>query len=123
MNDRVSASVRVAITVADDQHAQRIAAVLEALGYEVVREFDGEEKSAARRRHAAERLVKSCRLTERESQVLHAILLGKSNEEIGRSLDINRETVKWHMHNVFAKTSTRNRVDLLRLVHDPETRT
>lgn len=119
----MTTSVRVAIAVADDQHAQRIAAVLEALGYEVVREFDGEEKSAARRRHAAERLVKRHNLTERESQVLHAILLGRTREQIAVELDVSSATIKWHTHNMFAKIKTRNRADLLRLVHDPETRT
>jgi DNA-binding NarL/FixJ family response regulator len=119
----VTTSVRVAIAVADDQHAQRIAAVLEALGYEVVREFDGEEKSAARRRHAAERLVKRHNLTERESQVLHAILLGRTRGQIAAELDVSAATIKWHTHNLFAKIKTRNRADLLRLVHDPETRT
>ncbi len=118
----MSTSVRVRIAV-DDQHASRITAVLEALGYEVVREIDGESKPAERRRHAAERLVKRHCLTERESQVLHAILLGRTRGQIAAELDVSAATIKWHMHNLFAKTKTRNRADLLRLVHDPETRT
>jgi hypothetical protein len=43
------------------------------------------------------------------------VLSGKTNEEIGRTLEISRATVKWHMHNIFAKTNTGNRESLLRL--------
>ena len=43
------------------------------------------------------------------------MLAGRNNDEISKDLEISRATVKWHMHNVFAKTNTGNRESLLRL--------
>jgi DNA-binding CsgD family transcriptional regulator len=40
---------------------------------------------------------------------------GKSGDEIGVALDIGRATVKWHRHNIFAKTGTANELHLMRL--------
>ena len=53
----------------------------------------------------------------------HVVYLGDVSEElvgvcrgqISRALDISRATVKWHMHNIFAKSNTGNRESLLRL--------
>jgi DNA-binding CsgD family transcriptional regulator len=105
---------QVHIRVSHDDDANRISAVLQALGYSVLRELD--EGDAPSRLHwAVTRMARCHKLTEREQDLLECVLAGKSNEEIGRSLDISRATVKWHMHNIFAKTNTANRESLLRL--------
>ncbi|MFV8749919.1 LuxR C-terminal-related transcriptional regulator [Nannocystaceae bacterium ST9] len=104
----------VRIWVERDDDANRISAVLEALGYTVLRELE-EGDGPSRLRWAVNRLSRRHKLTLREQDILERVLAGRNNDEIGRDLEISRATVKWHMHNVFAKTNTGNRESLLRL--------
>jgi transcriptional regulator EpsA len=48
-------------------------------------------------------------LTERESEILHWVTLGKTNLEIGSILEISVFTVKNHMQRVFKKLNVSNR--------------
>jgi DNA-binding CsgD family transcriptional regulator len=107
-------TTEVHIRVIRDDDASRISAVLEALGYSVLRQLD-EGDGPQRLRWAVTRLARRHKLTNREQDILELVLEGRSNEQIGRSLEISRATVKWHMHNVFAKTNSGNRESLLRL--------
>lgn len=50
-------------------------------------------------------------LTQREREVLTLLALGKNNPEIADDLFISVNTVTRHITNIFAKTSTRNRVE------------
>ncbi len=50
-------------------------------------------------------------LTEREREVLQLVASGKNNSEIAAELFISINTVTRHLSNIFAKTSTRNRVE------------
>jgi DNA-binding CsgD family transcriptional regulator len=108
------AAKEVHIRVAHDDDASRISAVLEALGYSVQRQLD-EGDGPQRLRWAVNRLARRHKLTSREQDILELVLEGRANAQIGRALEISRATVKWHMHNVFAKTNTGNRESLLRL--------
>ncbi|NVB36370.1 helix-turn-helix transcriptional regulator [Pseudenhygromyxa sp. WMMC2535] len=110
----ISITNQVHIRVARDEDAARISAVLEALGYSVLRELD-EGDGPARLRWAVSRLARTHKLTDREQDILELVLNGRNNQQIGRELEISRATVKWHMHNIFAKTNTGNRESLLRL--------
>ena len=107
-------ATEVHIRVAQDDDASRIAAVLEALGYRVMRELD-EGDGPQRLEWAVTRLARQHKLTNREQDILALVLDGHDNEGVGRKLSISRATVKWHMHNLFAKTNTGNRESLLRL--------
>jgi DNA-binding CsgD family transcriptional regulator len=107
-------ATEVHIRVAHDDDATRISAVLEALGYTVLRQLD-EGDGPQRLRWAVTRLARRHKLTSREQDILELVLEGRTNTQIGRALDISRATVKWHMHNVFAKTNTGTRESLLRL--------
>jgi LuxR family transcriptional regulator, maltose regulon positive regulatory protein len=49
-------------------------------------------------------------LSVREREVLSLVGRGLSNKEIGRSLQIGPETVKWHLKNMFGKLGVANRV-------------
>jgi DNA-binding NarL/FixJ family response regulator len=51
-------------------------------------------------------------LTERESEVLALIQVGKHNPEIARLLEISTNTVKWHVGNILIKTGTRSRTEV-----------
>jgi DNA-binding NarL/FixJ family response regulator len=48
-------------------------------------------------------------LTEREGEVLTLIAQGLSNTEIAAQLFVSRSTVKTHINQIFAKTSSRDR--------------
>jgi DNA-binding NarL/FixJ family response regulator len=52
-------------------------------------------------------------VTKRERDILGAIAAGCSNKEIGRRLLISDTTVKHYLQNIFNKTGTSNRIELL----------
>ena len=105
---------QVHIRIDDDADAVRITGVLEALGYQVVRELDDEGAGDRRLGWALERLTRAHRLTKREAEVLAGVLDGHDNTSLARVLSISRATVKWHMHNLFCKCGVANREALLR---------
>ncbi len=109
MNDHV-----VRFSVAKDDDATRVAAVLEALGYTAER--FGEEHGPKATAYRLDRLARSRKLSEREREVLEFVVAGQTNEAIGKHLDVSPSTVKWHLHNLFVKTDTVNREGLLRLL-------
>jgi ATP/maltotriose-dependent transcriptional regulator MalT len=105
--------IRVRFAVEHDEQAAKITALLEALGYEVVRDLD-HGTAQNRLAWAVTRLTQKAGLTEREADVLALVLHGRNNGEIGEALEIRKATVKWHMHNIFTKTGTATREQLLR---------
>ena len=50
-------------------------------------------------------------LTERELEVLTHVVDGKTNREIGYTLDISEKTVEKHLHSVYNKLDVRSRVE------------
>lgn len=48
-------------------------------------------------------------LTKRESDVLRELVLGKSNKEIGATLDISEQTVKTHVAHLLGELQAENR--------------
>lgn len=106
-------SPEVHLRIDDDRDATRITAVLEALGYEVVRAL-AEGDGPTRLRWAVDRLGRRHRLTARERDVLTGVLEGFDNRGLARRMQISRATVKWHLHNVFAKVGVQSRESLLR---------
>ena len=105
--------IRVRFAVEDDEQANKITALLEALGYEAVRELD-HGSPQTRLRWAVARLANAAKLTDRERDILDRVLQGRLNTEIGEELGISKATVKWHMHNIFTKTGATTREALLR---------
>ncbi|PRQ09593.1 helix-turn-helix domain-containing protein [Enhygromyxa salina] len=105
--------IRVRFLVEGDEQANKITALLEALGYEAIREID-QDSPQTRLRWAVTRLASSAQLTDREVSILDRVLQGCGNAEIGDELEISKATVKWHMHNIFTKTGAKTREALLR---------
>ena len=101
----------VTFSIDDDEHATRISRVLTALDYDSTRVGAFDTKAA----WAHSELVKRYGLSSRESEIVQGVLDGLSREDIASMLEVSRATVKWHMHNIFAKTNTGNREALLRL--------
>jgi len=56
-------------------------------------------------------------LTDRETEVLRLIAVGRSNAEIGRELFVSEATVKTHVNRIFAKTGSRNRSQAVAYAH------
>ncbi len=54
-------------------------------------------------------------ISERELEVIHLILQGKSNQEIENELYIAVGTVKRHVHNIFEKLNVKSRLQLINL--------
>ena len=52
-------------------------------------------------------------LSKRESEVCELVSRGFSNEQIGRKLDITVLTVKTHLRNIYSKSGTNNRTNLV----------
>jgi LuxR family maltose regulon positive regulatory protein len=48
-------------------------------------------------------------LTEREHGIMHLISAGQTNKQIGRSLDLTENTVKFHLRNIFVKLRVNTR--------------
>ena len=61
------------------------------------------------------------RLTERESEVAHAVGRGLSNAEIAATLHMSIPTVKTHIGHVFDKLEVKNRVQIAICVHEAGT--
>jgi LuxR family transcriptional regulator, maltose regulon positive regulatory protein len=55
-------------------------------------------------------------LSARELEVLKRVAGGLSNKEIGRSLKLAPETVKWHMKNIFEKLNVSSRIEAVQNV-------
>ena len=103
----------VRFTVVDNDDAQRVANVLEALGYKPERVFV-EESTSVRLTWLVNYLTRRHKLTEREVQVITLVLEGVGPDQIAEQLSVTRATVKWHMHNLLCKTDTINRETLVR---------
>lgn len=54
------------------------------------------------------------RLSERQREVLEQLALGHSNDEIARRLFISRNTVKFHLREIYSRLGVRNRVEATR---------
>lgn len=53
-------------------------------------------------------------LSDRELQVVELVASGLTNQEIAEKLEISKRTVDNHISNILTKTSTDNRVALVR---------
>lgn len=66
--------------------------------------------------HLAPLLMRAHGLTDRERHLVHHVLTGASTTTIARRLAIAEDTVQQHLSNVFAKTGTRSRGELVGLL-------
>jgi DNA-binding NarL/FixJ family response regulator len=55
----------------------------------------------------------SFHLTPREQEVYELVITGKCNKEIAGQLGITTRTVRFHISNIFIKTSVSNRLELI----------
>lgn len=53
-------------------------------------------------------------LTRKETKVLEMLVAYMSNEEIAKSLFVGRDTVKYHIKNIYSKLGVKNRLEAIR---------
>ena len=56
-------------------------------------------------------------LTEREASILQALARGLSNEAIAKELWITKQTVKFHLRNIYRKLDVSNRTEAVRYAY------
>ncbi|WLT32393.1 helix-turn-helix transcriptional regulator [Geothrix sp. PMB-07] len=61
-------------------------------------------------------LMEAYGISKRESEVIHLVCQGLTNQEIADALFISLKTVKDHNYRIFQKTGVRNRVELAQLM-------
>jgi DNA-binding NarL/FixJ family response regulator len=64
-------------------------------------------------KHVKESKVIECEFSERESEILHLICQGCSNQVIGEKLFISKRTVEKHRANLLLKTNSKNTAELV----------
>lgn len=62
---------------------------------------------------AVKAIVKRYGLSDRESEVLELLNMGQSNMQIAAELSISENTVKRHVNNIFKKTETQSRHEII----------
>lgn len=77
---------------------------------------------ASSRPVAARASAASARLSQREKQVLDALLENLANKEIAARLNISERTVKFHVSNLLRKFAVRRRADLILLTYQSQSR-
>ncbi|HPO49345.1 MAG TPA: helix-turn-helix transcriptional regulator [Spirochaetota bacterium] len=60
-----------------------------------------------------ENFYKNYNLTNREKEIVELLINGRSNKEISLTLNISLSTVKNHLHNIFQKTNSLSRWDIM----------
>jgi DNA-binding CsgD family transcriptional regulator len=105
---------KVRICVESDDDANRVAAVLVALGYEVERDMTL-AGGASRVAWAAIEIARAYSLTNGERCMLGKLFAGDSLEDIAQQLELSKGTVQFHLTNIYFKTNTTNLVELLLL--------
>ena len=62
------------------------------------------------------RLFTKYQISNREQEIIHLILKGKSNKDIEDTLFISLPTVKFHIYSIYKKMKVKNRLELIRLI-------
>lgn len=63
-------------------------------------------------------ILKFCpQLTQREAEVMHWLILGKTNKDIAEILALSPRTVNKHLEHVFAKLAVENRTAAVAYLH------
>ena len=81
------------------------------LRFEVINKKKPSEVTTSK--SAVSYLVENYGLTKREAEIMELIETGIGNEEIAEKLFVSRNTIKFHIKNIFIKLDVRNRVQAL----------
>ena len=107
----VGALISVLILRAKNQRIEQMK--LEILNY--LMQLDQQQKNTGEE-HSLGRLVDKYELTGREAEIMEHLANGFRNEEIAERMFISRNTVKFHIKNIFIKLDVQNRVQALQKI-------
>ena len=62
--------------------------------------------------------ISNYNITPREVEIVHQLIVGKSNKEIAHRLNLSIRTVKAHLTSIFGKVGVSNRFQLLNLLNE-----
>jgi DNA-binding CsgD family transcriptional regulator len=65
-----------------------------------------------------ERFCRKYEISKRETEIIHEICKGLSNQQIADKLFISLQTVKDHTHRIYFKTECNSRAQLMRMVNE-----
>ncbi len=68
-----------------------------------------------------DRFYKIFNISERETEIIDALVVGKTNKEIAAELYISINTVKTHIKNIYRKLDVKNRIQLIHKIKVTET--
>ncbi len=63
-----------------------------------------------------ERIFSKYKISQREQEIVHLLLKGKSNKDIEDELYISIKTVKAHIYNVYKKFNVSSRLELINFI-------
>ncbi|MFO7637201.1 MAG: helix-turn-helix transcriptional regulator [Clostridia bacterium] len=63
------------------------------------------------------RFNKKYGISEREAEIIHCLVVGKTNKVISGELFISVNTIKSHIKNIYGKLSVSNRIQLIHKIH------
>jgi two-component system, NarL family, response regulator LiaR len=64
--------------------------------------------------------VTAAHLTPREREILHCVVKGLNNVQIGAALHLSRSTVKYHLSNIFSKIGAATRTEAVAWAYEHE---
>jgi DNA-binding CsgD family transcriptional regulator len=70
-------------------------------------------KAGSKKENPITELAKNYGLTQRETEIMELIATGIGNEDIADKLFVSKNTIKFHIKNIFIKLDVRNRVQAL----------
>jgi DNA-binding NarL/FixJ family response regulator len=103
---RLGAAAYVSKTVDPTELPAILRAAVQADGFLTIGVTDDAGNSAAR-----------AGLTDREQSILEALAQGLSNDEIAKAFWVTKQTVKFHLTNIYRKLGARNRTEATRLAY------
>lgn len=111
MNTKRAKKSSLTIAVADRTRSALLRDILANIGVEAtIADVHGNRPNLAQ---TVQEVGDLNELTLREREVFGYILLGLSNVEIAKELNILKSTTKWHVHNILHKTQSRGRHELV----------
>ena len=79
-------------------------------------EKPNEAQTAAAHQKNLDQLFEGAKLTPQERRIVRLLLQGKSNQSITQELYVSINTLKTHLKNIYRKTETKNRRELIDLI-------
>lgn len=91
-----------------------LGAIIRNLLHRKIDQSDSNLRASTTLLHKTKTVLKECKLSKREQEVLDLITHGFSNAEIGDRLHLSARTIEKYVSSLLRKTTTSNRTELVR---------